>query len=322
MLLELFCRKLWSVLTEHLEAFRFLAKLGRLREELFFKIPIGRHIPTNLFGLKGSEEKHLLWTQDLSAIDEPMWKTKFTELLNNHFEELKQKNRRFSVRAYARKLGLANGTLSDVMNSKLSLTPDRAIKVLAKLDIDQRKKDKLLVLLNKQHRIAKDKLPRTHFDVFSNWTYRAILFSFDLDGSRWTSQELADRLLLKPKQIEQMIEVLLKLDLLKKEKDGSIVREQKYWEMNDDDRNEFIHRSHQDSLSLASKAISLIPAHKRDITSMMFAGDSQQLEELRNEIRHLYERALSIMETPSKNEVYQLSIQLHPLDLRNDSEAK
>lgn len=250
------------------------------------------------------------------------WEKRFVQILHRHFEQMRIKNHRYSMRAYAKKLGVSIGTLSEVLRFKLRLSTDRAIKIVSKLELPLKEYNRLLSLMGRSAEIEKRQLLEGDQEILANWIHRAILYSFDLDGERPSISALADRLRLTPAEVAVKIDELLAKNFLQKDASGQVYRPQQYWKTADGDGGEFVRRSHLSNLALTEKAFKEVPVAERDFTSLMFAGNHRQLEFVRAEIRSFYDRLLLIMEEPPRDQLYQMSISLYPIQFDQKSEKE
>lgn len=241
------------------------------------------------------------------------WEKLFAEALHKEFAKLQNKNNRYSLRAYAKKLGVSIGTLSEVMRFKLNLSRERAAIMLDKLELLEREKKRLLLAMGFSNAsFEKVELKAEDHDLLADWSTRAILYSFDVEEGGQI-QRIAKKLDLSQVNVSSKVEKLLEKGFLEKNEQGEIFRPKKFWKTADNKANEFIKKTHLSNLEVAEKALLNVPYLERDFTSLMFAGNEEQLDKVRQEIRQFYDRLLSIMEVAPCNKLYQASISIYPL---------
>jgi len=250
------------------------------------------------------------------------WKKSFVLTLNREFEKIRNKNPRYSMRSYAKKLGLSIATLSEVSRHKSSLSPERAEKIIHAMELEPREKRKLLAMMDRKIEFELTPVPTEKQVSLSDWTTRAILYSFDLDHGQPSLSVLAKMLSLTETEVKQQIQTLIHEDFLKVDEKGTVYRPPNFWKTTDNHSSEFIRRFHRSNLSATAKAIDEIPTELRDITSLTFAGNSTQLEKVRAEIRIFYEKILAVMEEPSRDNVYQMTICLYPMNFSQNQTFK
>jgi uncharacterized protein (TIGR02147 family) len=246
-----------------------------------------------------------------------MWQKEFGDLLGQQFRFYKQKNSKFSVRAYAKKIGLSAGCVSDILleKKKWNLTPKRAAKILDRLNISSSVRNRLLVKMGEPPILSKKTLSVGDYDILTDWVYYPILFSFDLKRELCHPEKIALRLGVSLEKVVTVIDDLLKRGLVVMAEDGLPKRPEGRIETSDGIPSEVIRKSHEVNLELCQKALAEQPVNKRDFTAMTFAGTEAQIAELRAEIRKLYEKAESLMSSDNQNDsVFRLSVQLFPME--------
>ncbi|WP_374073332.1 TIGR02147 family protein [Bdellovibrio bacteriovorus] len=245
-----------------------------------------------------------------------MWHQSFVQILETSYEKMKLKNPQYSRRAFARKLGISSGMLSDVTKGKARFTKKRAFEIIEKIEIPKKEKARLLVLLGKSSEIAQDIPASDKYLILYDWVYRTILFAFDIEKFKPTADILSEKLGLPLAEVQDRIATLLELGLLHENEDGEILRSKVIWRVPQENSKDFAHKLYASNIEVAKKAITQVSAAQRDFTTVTFAGNSEQLDKVRQEIQELYARTLAIMEEPQTDRVYQMSIFLHPLDVK------
>lgn len=250
------------------------------------------------------------------------WEASFAVILRQQYEKLRDKNPRYSMRSFAKKLGISIATLSQVMRSQLKLSRKRAIVISKKLELSARDKKRVRMLLGQQAELEKVLMSPEDQELQADWVTSAILYSFDLDQESPSAAELAKRLSISVLDAEKKINELIKRNYLEKDEEGRLFRPDKIWKTPDGDVNEFVRKTHESNLELTAKAFRKIPIEERDYTALMFAGNRRQLEAVRKEIRHFYDRILVIMEESPRDELYQMAISLYPINFDGKSGKK
>lgn len=245
-----------------------------------------------------------------------MWYQSFLQILESSYNKIRQKNPQYSRRAYARKLGISSGMLSDVINGKARFTKKRAGEIIEKLELSPKEKARLMVLLGKSSAVTRDIPASDKYLILSDWVYRSIMFAYDIEKFQITPQLLSAKLGLSLADVQDRITTLIDLGLLTENQDGVIARSKVIWRVPKESSKDFAHRLYKLNLQVAKKAITQVPAQDRDFTTITFAGNSEQLDKVRKEIQELYERTMAIMETPQIDRVYQMSVFLHPIDVK------
>lgn len=237
----------------------------------------------------------------------------FLQLITENFQQLKRRNPRYSLRAYAKKLEVSPGTLSEVMRAKLKLKPERMEKILYRLDIPVRRKNHLLLKMGKTAHHERQIVSKEAALFLAPWPHRAALHFFDLETENLSAVELSQRLDISLAETKKCLNQLLKLELLEVNEKGDFRRPQKIWHTTDGENNESVRLTHLSNFELEKKAYQAFDKDEKDFTAMMFAGNRAQLEHLRKEIRKLYEKTILTMENGPRDELYQISVSVYPI---------
>ena len=246
-----------------------------------------------------------------------MWQNEFIDLLNDQFQVLRRKNPRFSVRAFAKKVGLSPGSLSDTLKKKKTwqISADRACEILERIPVATARKNRLLVKMARPAIYPREVAARSAFEHLKNWAFYPILFSFDLPLPLREPKIIAERLGIGVQRAESVIEDLVQRKFLSRSRDGRLNKTDINYADGDGPSREEIRKYHATSLKLAEQALENIPAERRDFSTLTFAGDEKRLAQLREEIRKLHENASALMDEGDHNtHVFQLSVQVFPFD--------
>ncbi len=246
-----------------------------------------------------------------------MWKKELISVIKHDLSEIKRKNPRYSLRAYSRKIGVGFGSLSDLINMKRPLSPQVGKKILEKLVLEKEQRQRFAGLIERDLTRKITLLTGDAAPLIENWYYFAILNLLELDFSPKTVPELSERLGLPQPKVKKSIDYLLRWGFLKKIETGYIVTTNS-WQTTDGIPSESVRKAHLDGLAIAEKAIREIPVEKRDMTSLVFNGNSRQLEKVKIEIRKFLQKVHKIMSTGDADTVYKINTQLFPIDRWDD----
>lgn len=243
------------------------------------------------------------------------WQSVFRETLCQDYAESKKKNPKFSIRSYARFLGLPASTLSLVMRGKSLIRVQRAAKLVLKFKIKQTEKNYLLNLMGMSlTSVPRKDIGKTQYNLLTDWVYLAVLYFYELDITDKSPEHLAKRLCIPESKVKQVIKTLKENGLLQENAAGGLSISQEQLNTSDDIPDELIRQHHKMNLNLSERVLDLLPVDKRDYTSYTFTTNSSQYATIKKEIRAFYEKISASMEhLPNKDEVYRISIQFHPL---------
>ena len=122
----------------------------------------------------------------------------YQSILMNELQNRRQKNQRFSMRAFARILDMSPAHLSCLINGKKNLTPKQAKKIVEKLNLSDSENQALIQdvagLRTKSFQIPELQiLSDDEFKLISDWYHIAILHLSQLPNrahARWISDQL------------------------------------------------------------------------------------------------------------------------------------
>lgn len=243
------------------------------------------------------------------------WKKKFIELVRKVYEEERQKDAGLSLRAFAKKIKTPASTISEVINGKLCLNAKRAAEVVEQLPISRNKKNHFLTLLDQPFEVQRDQLRDEDYMVLTDWRYLAILHFFDIENATKTAEAIAQRLALNLDDVHRMVQQLIDRGMLVRHESGELSSTNKNWQTSDGPSSELIQRFHKETLRCAERSLDLIPPSERDFTTTVFAGDPEQMELIKSELRRMHKRVVSIGEGAGpRNRLYSLNVSFYPLD--------
>lgn len=237
-------------------------------------------------------------------------------LLLRKFEESKLKNARWSQRAYAAKIGLSSGALSEILQGKRSLSIQLKKKISSRLQLSPIEESEFFEeeLPNhlKTNRLEYYKLTTDQFHLISDWWHYGILNLMNTKTFKPSSEWISERLGLNLKTIEEAWNRLLRLSLIKKS-GKKYVRTLNRLETSDDLLNLSVQKSHIQDLELIEKSITQINPEFRDHTSMTIAVNKKSISKAKELIRLFQDRFSEEIEVNEGDEVYKLSISFYPL---------
>ena len=257
----------------------------------------------------------------------------YHDLLNEEFEKRKDLNSSYSLRAFARDLGISAPRLSQVLNQKHGLSLDAATKIAEKLKLDSESKQwfcdsvgsihargfnqrvNFKEKINQYKRVATSysELQLEYFKVISDWYHFAILELTSLQDFKNDSKWIASTLEISEEEVLSAIERMKNLDLIREE-NGKLVDVFKFLATPGDIPSLSLKKFNAQLMKKAMGAIYEQDVFNREISNNIFSINKDQLPEFKEHIRkfrrELDGQAASIKE---KNAVYCLGIQFFEL---------
>jgi transcriptional regulator with XRE-family HTH domain len=224
-----------------------------------------------------------------------------------------RKNPRYSLRAFARSIGLSHATLSSLLRGRRKLTSktrDRIAKALGMTPADA------LIIRTEPKKGYTDLAPEL-FASIAEWYHDAILELSRLESFRGDPSWIARRLGITAVEARTALKRLEKLGLLIRSGDGK-------WSLGLGDSTNILELGYSDAaarqlqkslLEKAALAIDEISPQARDNTSLTLAIRGSDLPELRKAIQR-FRRELDSLAGQSgrkPDQVYQLVVGFYPL---------
>lgn len=238
-------------------------------------------------------------------------------------------NPKYSLRAFARFLGLESSRLSKILRGERPVSP-KLIERLGKqlglspqelqsyVNAAQAKKSGLAQpMTNSPERLRFLQLSQDTFEAIEDWHHYAILELMKVSDFKTEAKWLTQALGISVSEIRACIERLQRVGLLEIRPDGSWYDRSEGFSTHILSENESTiahRRSQKKLLELAIEALEKTAIEKRDQSSMMMATSFSKIAEAKKRIRAFRQELCGFLEdTKEKDAVYQLSISLFPL---------
>lgn len=255
------------------------------------------------------------------------------EILRKVLVERIQRNPAYSLRAFARDLGVSHTYLSLVINGRKRLSAKRAYLFAQSLALPS---DAFMGFFHdamneaKAQKKAKKDLVREsvqlevdRFRTVSQWYHVAILDLTNVKGFKSDPQWIAEKLGISATECKSAIERLERLGLLKKingkmkKTDAVLVIPTSY-------STSAVKSFHEQMIHRALGALSADSFDSRDITGTTMAIDPALLPLAKKKIQKFRREMLRLLSVGDKASLYQLNVQLFSLtreDLSNQGES-
>lgn len=261
--------------------------------------------------------------------------------LKRKYSESLRQNPRYSMRAFAAKLGLSQGGLSHILSrrKKLSLARAQEIAAILKLNESDKKEFLLLVQLEtakspavkaelyeqlkvvtQESSSAVTNLALENFQLISNWYGLAILEMVSTIAGSWTPDKIASYLGISKVDAEITLERLEVLELIEKNADGNYIRVEERVIVSSQTPSEAIRNYYQDVLERANNSIQTQTPKEKVVGTEVFAFDPAQLEDAKKLTDQYLNQMLDLAKKgKQRTEMYQVFTDFFRL---NQKEAK
>ncbi len=244
----------------------------------------------------------------------------YYEILSREFKKRTDRNKMYSLRAFAKNLGIPRSTLSGVLGLKRKLSPANAKKVNIALNIDPVKGEEYIRNL-KNINLSKNIGKSYNFiqpneneekSLIDNWYYIAALNLAKLPENKSDPIWISKRLAISLDDAKDALMSLIEWGYISVV-DGKMVRLIKDIHTSTDIPSESKKNYHKQNIEKALEAIDKVDLLKREISSMTFPIHTDQLEEAKEMIFKFKAYMASELKAKDPDEVYQLNIQFFPL---------
>jgi uncharacterized protein (TIGR02147 family) len=240
-----------------------------------------------------------------------------------------RKNPRYSLRSFARSLGVNHGLLSMVLRDKRPLTPDLVRKLATPLGVSKKELDRFLSghadgrsgRNEERERIQKfNQLSVDTFSIISDWYHDAILELARIPGFEGAPKPISKRLGITVNEARFAIERLVRVGLMKYDSNGFLVESagDTATTLDVDQTSIALRHLQRQALMLSARALDNVPKADRDHSCLTMAVSKNDLQEAKNRIRAFRHELMAFLQRPGVeyDEVYQLGVSLYPLTTR------
>jgi uncharacterized protein (TIGR02147 family) len=254
----------------------------------------------------------------------------YIDILNDHFVKRRNKNSKYSLRAFARDLGVSPQRLSHILNGKHGLSVQAAVLLSQKLSFNESEQQYFCTLVEVKHsrsilikneaqkRLTEIKsfykdINMDHFKVISDWHHFAIMELTLVKGFSSNQSWIAKTLGISELEVKEAIKRLLKLKMLKKIGRKLMLTGQFFAEAKGAP-SESLRQFHKQLMQKAMQAIDIQPLNERDYSSIILALDEEELVLAKDKIqkfRDSFDKQFSA--SKRKTKVYCLGVQLFNL---------
>ena len=237
------------------------------------------------------------------------------KLLQSELTQRRGRNPLYSLRAFARDLGIGLGSMSEVISGKRDLSRKNLLKVLQNLEVSPGQKKIFLdpsIIKDRTQEEDHQLLLEDQFKLISDWYYLAILNLAKIKSNKADPRWVSLRLGIEPYQAIEALERLQRLELLRIEK-KRMFRTAKGLTTSSDLPSTAIRKHHSQNLALAEKAIHNVPVELREFGSVTMPVNLKKLTKLKELLLKTRKKAADLLEDEQATEVYTLSFQLFPV---------
>jgi uncharacterized protein (TIGR02147 family) len=246
----------------------------------------------------------------------------YREWLAEIYEQTRVRNKNYSLRAFAHRLGVSPGAMSQILSGKRALSYKTASRMAQKLQLPSQDRSALFESLtgNAKHLgceidVEYSRLSSDIFEVISDWFYFPILCLVEISNGRIDFDQISRRLGIARELAVAAFFRLKRLGLLENDERGKYIPKKSLCTTNDIP-DEAIRKYHSRVLHKADESLNKDDVAERSFSAMTIALNSADLPEAKAKIDKFRRHLAQFLERGKKKRVYKLAIQLFPVDCK------
>lgn len=243
------------------------------------------------------------------------------EFLQDALTQGRLRNPNFSLRALAKRAGLSPAALSEILNGKRKLTPERASTALIKMGAPPEKADFILKSLTPQKNThpSHPQLSIDHFYLIADWYHFAILSLGETEDFQDSPEWISKRLNISIPIVTKALERLERLGAFKRTERGHLVVTGAQLTTPDEITHRGLKQQHAEILELCKNSLDKHSIQQRDFLGVTMTMDPKEIPLAKKMLRDFIAKFCKKLEQGQKKEVYRLNLQFIPLtDLDTD----
>ncbi len=239
---------------------------------------------------------------------------KINTLLKKELEKRQRNNPAYSLRAFATFLEISPAALSQMISGKRGVSSKRFEQVIERLGLPM---TELRPLIKSDKVRGESVLKDDEFKLISEWYHFAILSLGELKSCRADSRWIARRLNIPMGTANEALVRLERMGIIAI-KDGRFKQTTLPLTTTTDVPSGTIRQYHKSILGLAQNKIESTPVELREFSALTMAINTKNILKAKKLVKEFKEDMLELLETGTKDEVYQLGIQLFPLTIKDN----
>lgn len=248
--------------------------------------------------------------------------------LRAELERRQKLNPKFSLSAFAKKLGLSQPLVSLLLSGQRRLTLQSSRLITKKLALSESEREYLeSMALGSQHSAKgtslRQEIRQRHevstlsldsFEAMSDWYYSAILELLLIKDLAHDSAIFAKRLGLEKNVVEHALKTLIRLDLIAKSGERYVRTDSGFTSTSHDVSSSALRNFHKQIFVKAAAALDDQSPQKRQVSGYTLAINPAKLPQAKKLIQEFSSKLGRLLEEGEQQEVYQLSISLFSLE--------
>lgn len=264
----------------------------------------------------------------------------YRKFLGDYYEEKKASGSAFSYQNFSRKAGFTSKSfVFNVINGRKNLSRASVVRMCEALGLSKSEAAYFenLVYFNQARNFTERnfyyeklnaiapataeasnarKLRRDQYEFYSQWYHAVVRSLIDLFPDEKDSTKLARMIhpAIKPRQAQKSVELLLRLGLIEKQKNGAYKVNSKILSTGNEVESLAVTHFHLECMELAAKALKELPGDRRNVSGLTLGISEKAYDKIREVIHSCQKAILDIAEKDiDSDRVYQLNFHLFPV---------
>ena len=236
----------------------------------------------------------------------------FRFLVQREFVNRCRKNPKYSLRAFAKSLGIEASPLSAMLRGKRPISAQMRRRLGLALGMDLEEVEQLQ---SNRKSVPLQQLALDAYAVIADWYHYAILELIKVEGFKGDLDYIAKALNISRTEAHIAVERLKRLDLLETDDKWIDTSADGLLSNINDDLTSHAHKKLQKQiLEMSIKALEELPTQVRNHTSMTMAINPEDLPEAKRRIQDFRRELCAFFESNKKpTQVYHLGVSLYPV---------
>jgi uncharacterized protein (TIGR02147 family) len=236
------------------------------------------------------------------------------KMIRHEYENRKLRNPSYSLRAFAKFLGVGIASLSDLLKGKRGLSPKNKVKVAEKLNFSPEQKR---VAFLKKIENPKPILEEEVFKLIADWYHYGVLALCEIESHKTAPSWVAKKLGITTIEAKEAISRLIKLNLIERKNNKFVLIKESSTTTNNIP-SIAIRKRHTQILEKAKEAIINKDINERFFFETTLAIDPKNIELAQELVTKYMRKVCKKLENGNQSEVYTLTTGLFPLNTKID----
>ncbi len=267
----------------------------------------------------------------------------YRDIIRDALADKQKKNRNFSFRSAAARLGIGSGTFSRILTGSRGLGSTLLPKMISFLGLKKREAEYFTLLVSfetiKDERRRREcyreilrlrserntLVPDENHRFFEQWYNVALYELLRIVGTREDTEKLAS-LFMTPvsgSRVRKAIDLLRRIGYLRRDEEGGEHRAEPFLTTGDSWESVAIHAFQVAMSEIAARALDTVPKGQRDFSTLTMALSSDAFDRIREVIRKARSEITEIeRKCRDPERVYQINFQCFPLTLPRDEKGR